>query len=397
MNKPQMEIMQVLDLQTSPSPKKTGLEQKKTASTPFKNKLRKTGPRFTIKKNLHIKPQDIRLRNLEWVPEAELHTARDCLGITSVNGRIYAIGGRTSIGNDSLFQKEASLVDAYDPSTKTWVTKEAMLYPHAGNAAATGSDDKIYSFGGYIKMTENNYNDPRYKILAASGSISNIVQQYDPSKNTNAWSLKPPMPRERVFHAAVSTADGFIYVFGGYGIERTWPDPSNPSEKSSQVIKLNKTDKYNVQTDTWADAAPMQTPRSGPAAVLGKDGLIYVMGGLGENCQWLPTVEAYNPAEDSWEQKTDMPTPRGAFSAVIDNEGKIYAIGGVCEHDSTDTVDIYDPASDAWETGTSILVDRLSHGAVTTDQNIIYVVGGSQHNKSAGIKKLLSSVISSSL
>lgn len=395
MNKPQMEIMQVLDLQTNPSPKKTGLEQKKNASKSFKNKLHKTDSGFTIKKSLHIKPQNIHLRNLEWVPEAELHIARDCLGITSLNGRIYAIGGRTSTGDDSLSQKEASLVDAYDPSTKTWVTKKAMLYPHAGNAAATGSNGKIYSFGGYIKMTENNYSDPRYTIPAASGSISNIAQQYDPSDDT--WSLKTPMPRERVFHAAVSTIDGFIYVFGGYGIEHTWPDPSNPPEKSSQVIKLNKTDKYNVQTDTWSDAAPMPTPRSGAAAVLGKNGMIYVIGGLGENCQWLPTVETYNPATDSWEQKTDMPAPRGAFSAVTDNEGKIYAIGGVCEHDSTDTVDIYDPVSDSWETGASIPVDRLSHGAVTTDQNIIYVVGGSQHNKSAGTKKLLSSVISSTL
>lgn len=390
-----MEIIQVLGLQTSPSLKKTGQKQQKTSSTSLKNKLRKASPRFSIKKNFAIKPQDMHLHNLKWVVETELPVARDCLGITSANGKIYAIGGRTSIGDDSLYQEEASLVDVYDSITKTWTTKKAMLYPHAGNAVATGSNGKIYSLGGYIKMTEDNYNDPRYTILAASGSISNIAQQYDPSDNT--WSLKTPMPRERVFHAAVPTTGGVIYVFGGYGIEHIWPDPSSPSEKSSQVIKLNKTEKYNVETDTWSDAAPMPTSRSGLAAVLGQNGLMYVMGGLGENCQWLPTVEAYNPATDSWEQKTDMPTPRGAFSAVIDKEGKIYAIGGVCEQDSTDTVDIYDPASDSWETGTSMHIDRLSHGAVTTDQNIIYVVGGSQHNQSAGIKKLLSSVTSFSL
>ncbi len=395
MNDPWMKITQLLDLQTKPSLKKKGPKKKKTASISFSNKLHKTGTRFTIKKPLHIKPPSMYLRDLEWMPETELPIARDCLGTTYANGKIYAIGGRTSIGDDSMVQQEASLVDEYDPNTNIWVTKKAMLYPHALHTATTGSNGKIYSLGGVIKITVDNYNDPRYIILAASGSISNIVQQYDPS--TDSWSLKNPMPRERAFHAAAATTNGFIYVFGGHGIEHAWPDPDNPSEKSLRTITLGKTDKYHVQTDTWTSATPMPTPRSSPAAAHGKDGLMYVMGGLGENCQWLPTVEAYNPATDSWENKADMPTPRAAFAAVVDNEGKIYAIGGVCDHGSIHTVDIYDPTSNSWETGTPILIDRMSYGAVITDKNVIYVVGGSQHNHSTDMQKLLSSVISSAV
>jgi len=362
------------------------------ATASFRKKLRKQSPAMEIRKKLRFRPVDMEVLDQPWVPEKDLPVARDCFGLTVANGRVYAIGGRAAIGEDSLFQTEASLVHAYDPATQTWSTRKGMLYPHAGNAAVTAANGRIYSFGGYIKMTMENYDDPLYKVLAAAGSTSNLVQEYDPS--ANVWSLKNNMPRERAFHAAVAATDGAVYVFGGYGIDHSWPDPTNPDPEMD--IKLGDVDRYTVSSDTWTMMAPMPTPRSGLAAAQGKDGKIYVMGGLGETCEWLPTVEAYDPATNSWEKKADMPTARGAFSAVTDNEGNIHVIGGVCEWDSINTVDIYSPQSDSWQSGSPISIPRLSHGAVVMQQTL-YVMGGSKHDHAADIRELLSSVISSAV
>lgn len=331
------------------------------------------------------------MRKLSWLPQPNLPIAKDNMGIAYAEGKIYTIGGRTSIGDNSLLQPEDSLVQVYDLNTKQWSTKQKMLYPHTGNVAITASNGKIYSFGGYLKLPDSISPEDYalYQIIFDAMDISSLVQEYNPS--TNSWQRKENMPSARVFSAAATTEDGSIYIFGGYEPERVWPDPENPSGSSFKIINAHKTYRYDTGNNGWSYVADMPTPRSGPVAVRGKDGKIYVMGGLGNNCQWLSTVEVYDPKTNTWEKKVDMPTPRGAFSAVADSNGKIYVIGGVSIWDSIENVEIYDPLTESWQNGPEITPDRLSHGAIITEDDTIFIIGGSQQHPADDIALLLSS------
>src|SRR5262245_6651400 len=70
------------------------------------------------------------------------------------------------------------------------------------------------------------------------------------------------------------------------------------------------------------DAGEHTPPRLGLAAVTGRDGHIYAIGGND-----VATVEGYDPASDTWTTRASMPTARGGLAAVAGPDGRIYAIG----------------------------------------------------------------------
>jgi N-acetylneuraminic acid mutarotase len=87
---------------------------------------------------------------------------------------------------------------------------------------------------------------------------------------------------------------------------------------------------YDIATDTWSTRAPMPSARSaiGAAAL---DGKIYVIGGEGWGDKFTRVFranQAYDPNSNSWAEKAPMPTPRHGFAkGVID--GRLYAVSGV--------------------------------------------------------------------
>jgi N-acetylneuraminic acid mutarotase len=127
---------------------------------------------------------------------------------------------------------------------------------------------------------------------------------------------------------------------------------------------------------TWSTVAPMPTAREEFAAVVGPDGLIYTIGGLGGT----NLVEVYNPATDSWSARTPMPTGRYGFTAVVGNDGKIYTIGGqygaVDSDGNSIVVEAYNPATDTWATLPSLPQGRHNPAATVALDGTIYVTGG---------------------
>src|SRR4051794_7102937 len=72
-----------------------------------------------------------------------------------------------------------------------------MLVGCWGAAAATGTDGRIYVFGG----------------SDVNGESIETVQVYDPV--TKTWGVSASMPTARSDAAAVAGKDGLIYVIGG--------------------------------------------------------------------------------------------------------------------------------------------------------------------------------------
>ena len=75
-------------------------------------------------------------------------------------------------------------------------------------------------------------------------------------------------------------------------------------------------------------SAPLPTPRTGLAAVTGRDGHIYALGGNDAQGNALPIVEAYDPVSRKWKTIKPMSAPRTDLAAVTGRDGLIYAIGG---------------------------------------------------------------------
>ena len=223
-----------------------------------------------------------------WTTKTFLPTWRQWLSTSVVDGKVYAIGGDAYAGQPSL-----STVEVYDPSTDTWTEKAPMLIPRFG-LSTSAVDGKIYAIGGWLRPPERVISD---------------VEEYDPA--TDTWTKKAPMPTAR---AALSTGvvDGKIYAIGGV--------PYNGGAAFSTV------EVYDPATDTWTTKAPMPTARAPFLSTCVVNGIIYVIGGAnGETA--FSTVEAYDPATDTWTEKTSMPRARTALATSVVGQ-KIYAIGG---------------------------------------------------------------------
>lgn len=122
-----------------------------------------------------------------WTTKAGMIHGRTNLVAAAVNGRIYAIGGRTSSGTEKYNEE-------YDPVANTWATKASMTTERSG-ASAVVVEDKIYLVGG----SENNISTGK-------------VEEYDPLKNEWRRSASMNISRSSLAAAAVN---GRIYATGG--------------------------------------------------------------------------------------------------------------------------------------------------------------------------------------
>ena len=204
---------------------------------------------------------------------------------------------------------------------------------------------------------------------AVSGNTTtNVNQAFDPV--TNTWSIKAPVPDARgegtggSSSAGAASIGGLIYYAGGFNLYRSFG-------------VLGALRVYNPVTDTWAERAPMITPRWGLAAAQVK-GLFYAIGGTttsGFNGVITNVVEAYNPALDAWKAVAPMPTAR-IYPAAVELNGLLYVIGGVLpKGHPTNVVEVYDPATNTWTTGAPMPTARggLAVGVIGST---IYAVGG---------------------
>ncbi len=156
------------------------------------------------------------------------------------------------------------------------------------------------------------------------------------NENAAFWVRRRDMPSPNQGLAAVTGADGRIYILGGL------PTFSGPT---ANVYA------YDPDGDTWTQVASMSTPRVDFGAALGPDGRIYVFGGYSGGA-YLNTGEVYDPSLDKWFPISPMQVSiRYAPAGATGPDGRIYAIGGYDGYGDLATVEAYDPNSDTWTLG----------------------------------------------
>jgi len=266
---------------------------------------------------------------------ASMPTKRHWLGVASVNGKIYAIGGES--GPNTLDTNEM-----FDPATNKWITKASMLTAMSGFAVAV-HEDKIYAIGG-------------------------VTQVYD--TKSDKWSWAWPIPTSRSWHSA-SVVDGKIYVIGGSQMP------------TYGLVPLSVNEVYDPETGSWTSKTPLPVPVYGHASVV-VNNKIYIISGITNN-MISNLVQIYDSATDTWSFGKTIPTAvgfaaAGATTGVIAPK-RIYVIGGSIAADvAWDYVmlnlnQVYDPEADSWSGGTSMSTSRDGLGVAVVN-DLLYAIGG---------------------
>jgi N-acetylneuraminic acid mutarotase len=252
--------------------------------------------------------------------------------LAAANGKIYVMGGFVAPADTALPLGAAwQPIDnawEYNPATDSWKSLPP-LPTKRGSAVAVEVGGKIYTIGGATTMEGRVLDDSRGRLgdskdafFTAFGPsrVLSVNEVYDPA--TNKWETRNPMsvPRNHAFGAAVN---GKIYVIGG----RTG---------HGFILTATNTDvveEYNPASDTWnVPRERMPTARSG--GVTGTDGRrIYVAGGevtTNELVGAFRAIEAYDPLTNTWSALPPMPMPRhGAAGAVVGN--RLHLVSGMIQ------------------------------------------------------------------
>ncbi len=303
-----------------------------------------------------------------------------------------------------------------------WLPKAALPEPRL-RAAAVASGDDIYLFGGELFREYTNHHlltDPALDVLRYNNA-------------SNSWDLVSQLPSERGHCSAVINGQD-VFIVGGVKQLRERVDVFNLSSESwvsladfesivpfcgvalihgESIYALGglhsngeitgKVLRYYISTQQIAPAdscTQMPTPRFSFATAVGKDEVIYTIGGLGKYPASdgtmlqgrMDTVEAYNPATNTWKTCAPLNTPRAELTAVTGPDGSIYALGGMHNGASCNSVERYDPETDSWTEEPSFTQPRFYHAAALAGGSRIFVIGGQTKDSCDGASEVLDSV-----
>lgn len=292
----------------------------------------------------------VRIASLQWTSKAPMPTPRQYFAVAILGGQIYVMGGElTDTGQTP--GPATSTVEIYDPGTNLWNVAPALPTARMGLMAAV-VNGKLYAIGGrsdgssvsavgtvdefdpasQIWSTKTPMPTVRYfgagvvvdgRILVIGGeretNVLNLVESYNPL--TDAWSTHAALPTARG-QLSAAEINGRAYAVGGYaGLLSQW---------------VGTVEEYSPLTNAWSTRSTMVTQRS-HLALATVNGKLLAVGG--ENfARALDAVESFDPATDSWSAKTLLPAPitRAAGTTV---NGKVYVIGNGVTYE-------YDPANE---------------------------------------------------
>ncbi len=290
-----------------------------------------------------------------WIEKASMPTARAFLGVASVDGKIYAIGGDngTAMGNlGNPFWHSHDIVNVceeYDPASDTWVRRNSMPTARAGLAVAVFQGE-IYCIGG---RTQDSYS-------------TGVNEVYNPA--TDSWTTKTPMLVANT-RLVANVVNGKIYVL--------------------PIFSTSDFEVYDPQTDSWSSKTPPPTEVTGfGSAVIGEK--IYFEGAQPRNETFagqLGAIQIYDTSTNNWTVSSKHSTQYDLYGSGGKTTGELAPLG--IYFFMGNITNAYDIRSDTWLIGapmpnanyyswvTDSSVPTLRYCAATVALNdTFYVIGG---------------------
>ncbi|HEY9165551.1 MAG TPA: kelch repeat-containing protein [Candidatus Kryptonia bacterium] len=224
---------------------------------------------------------------------APLNTPRVFACSATIHDSIYVMGGADDSGN------VVGSVEVYDPVSNSWHYRSSMLHPRKG-AAAEVVDDKILVFGG-----------------AGVLGLRKDVEEY--SVADDQWSETYEMRFGHAYHK-VFMAHEHIYIFGGI------------SDVTSIINPYGLIEKYDPEEGASQVSVVLHTPRM-LFGIAAKGDSVFVISGLGVASaeSHIELLDLHNEGEetDTELDSTLIDAPRVGFIAAVGRDGRIYLFGGV--------------------------------------------------------------------
>jgi len=291
-----------------------------------------------------------------WTTLEPLQQARGGLGIASVNGKIYAIGGSaesgfwSNVSPSEIFGNQdirgfVGTNEEYDPIRNNWVFRKQMPTPRGVFAIAVVKN-KIFCIGGKTNEGVTGVNEvydsetdswetkaplPSAMFAVQGNVVGNKIYVLDHSGTkyvydsiTDSWTTKTPMPSRAFTYTSVVIGNK-IFVIGIFEI----------GFFSGQASGLHV---YDTEADSWSLGSPASLSRSGGSGVA-TDGImapkkIYLF-------SYIPYLnQVYDPENNSWGILTSMSSER-IHIGVTNLNDTLYAIGGY----TYDSVGFFEPVA----------------------------------------------------
>ncbi|MEI6075595.1 MAG: kelch repeat-containing protein [Verrucomicrobiota bacterium] len=229
---------------------------------------------------------------------------------TSVSATTAGLGA----GMDAL--NRIVIFGGIENNSATANTSGYVYTPGGGKGAAIAS--KIFATHDFAFCADN-----FHRLYAIGGAVgagtatgTNAVERYD--GNANAWTMLAPLPVMRVNATATYDGLGHILVIGGVDPATTGPTTTVYS--------------YDIASDNWSllGNAPSSSlgANAGRVAILGADGMVYLVGGLNSALTATAEVFIFDPKLNEWFAGPSLATPRGTPAITLGNDGFIYVMGG---------------------------------------------------------------------
>jgi N-acetylneuraminic acid mutarotase len=214
-----------------------------------------------------------------WKTLSPLPTRRGAGGAAVVDGKIYVVGGASTLpgASDPAIRFDGQPRDSvlgineeYDPATNTWRSRAPM--PTARNHFLTAAvNGRIYTIGGRLGST-----------FITRSSNTEVTEEYDVAKDL--WTTKAPMPTARS-GVAGGVYNGKIYVAGG------------EFQNDKIMAAFRAFEAYDPAGNSWDGALPrMRIPRHGFAGAVIGDHLHVVAGGI--QTAGIPGAAIYTDTHD---------------------------------------------------------------------------------------------------
>lgn len=288
-----------------------------------------------------------------WSNTTSLNTAIGYSNGTSVNGCIYAVGGKDS-STASLANVQYAC-PAADGTVSTWY--------NAPNLSVATTDMGVTSYNGYI-----------YGVGGYTTSVQTTTQ-FAPVNNGGGGGISSWQQNSGIgstlYGYGSAYYNGYFYVIGGD------TSGSNTATASVRYAPLNS----DGTIGSWTTTSSLNTARHSHATyALG--GYMYVVGGGTTNGVQISSVEYAqinsNGTLGSWTTATGSLSTATKQLAHIDYNGYLYALGGNTGSPAS-TVYYASPASSgnisSWSTTTS-LPYAVRNGSAAINNGYLYVVGG---------------------